>query len=330
MKRILILYYSQSGDVKRVVDALAAPLAETGTELVWEELRPMAPYPFPWKSISNFFNQMPECILQRPPEITEPTFDVNRRYDLVILAYQVWFLSPSLPVQGFFRTEHAQVLNGANVITLSVSRNMWQNASQTMKSLLAKAGAKHLDNIVVTHQGPPAATFVTTTRKLFSGKENRAGGVLPAAGVAAEDIERAQSLGAHLAQRLDRLDQPECGSLLAGQNAVWVNRRYVVPEIAAWYIFRFWANVITACGRVSQGLRKFAVFLFGCCLLGMIVTLPLFLLGKLLITPFIHRRVQDYITQLYEPTGRPREPIASAALPSPVPAPQAPLQVPST
>jgi hypothetical protein len=330
MKRILILYYSQSGDVRRVAEALAAPLADAGAELVWEELRPQVAYPFPWKSLSNFFNQMPECILQRPPEIAEPEFDLDRHYDLVILAYQVWFLSPSLPVQGFFRTRHAAVLNAAKVLTLSVSRNMWQNASQTMKTLLAKTGAKHIDNIVVTHQGPPAATFVTTTRKLFSGREDRAGGVLPQAGVASQDLDRMKSLGEHLAHRLDRLDQPDCGSLLAGQNAVWVNRRYVVPEIAAWYVFRFWAGVISACGRVSDMLRHVGVFLFGCCLLCMILTLPLFLLGKLLITPFIHRRVQEYIVRLYEPTGRPRETVSPSPLVSAVPAPHSNLHVPST
>jgi hypothetical protein len=44
---------------------------------------------------------MPECILGVPPEIEPPGFDPIEPFDLVVLAYQVWFLSPSLPVQGF-------------------------------------------------------------------------------------------------------------------------------------------------------------------------------------------------------------------------------------
>jgi hypothetical protein len=184
---------------------------------------------------------------------------------------------------------------------------MWHNASQTMRSLLAAAGAKHLDNIVVTHQGAPSATFVTTTRKLFSGKQDRVGGVLPEAGIAGNDLNRMVSLGEAIAQKLDRLDQPQPGSLLTGMNAVWVNRRYVVPEIAAWYVFRFWAGCIHAFGKSSNVLRQVGVFMFGCCLLCMILTLPIFFLGQLIITPIIQRRVKKYIVRLYEPTGMPQE-----------------------
>ena len=40
-----------------------------------------------------------------------------------------------------------------------------------------------VDNVVVTHQGPPLATFVTTTRALFTGKRDRLWGIFPPAGI---------------------------------------------------------------------------------------------------------------------------------------------------
>lgn len=310
MKRVLVVYYSQSGDVRRAAEALTAPLAEAGAELVWEEIRPRVQYPSPWRNVQRFFNVMPECILQVPPPIELPTFDPRQHFDLVILAYQVWFLSPSLPVQGFFRTEQAEVLRGAKVVTLSVSRNMWQNASEAMKTLLARAGATHTDNIVVTHQGAPSATFVTTTRSLFSGKRDRLLGVLPEAGVAGDDMDRLARLGAALARQLDHPDFSRGESMLRGMDAVEINRRYVFPELLAWYVFRFWARLIRGSGRVWIGLRHLGVFLFGLFLLFMILTLPIVLLVRLLLSPLINRRLAEYAARLAEPTGSSSEALA--------------------
>src|SRR5918992_89863 len=176
-KRILIIYYSQSGEVARIAEAFAGELGAAGAEVAWVALRPLTEYPFPWRSLRRFFDAMPETVLGLPPPIDEPNFDPASRYDLVVIAYPVWFLSPAPPVQAFFRTAAAAALEGADVITISVSRSMWQNASETMKRLLAAAGACHRDNIVVTHQGSSLATLISTPRALLSGRQNSLLGV---------------------------------------------------------------------------------------------------------------------------------------------------------
>src|ERR671918_2716532 len=167
-KRILIISYSQSGDVARVADSFAGELRIAGAEVTWEALHPRNEYPFPWRSLRRFFDAMPESILGLPPPIAKPNFDPATRYDLVVIASPVWFLSPAPPVQGFFKTSAAAVLKGADVITISVSRSMWHNASETMKRLLAAAGAYHRDQIAVTHQGSSLATLISTPRALLS------------------------------------------------------------------------------------------------------------------------------------------------------------------
>lgn len=315
MKRVLVLCYSQTGDVRRMAETLTSPLIEAGVKLVWEELRPRVVYPSPWRSIHKFFNVMPECILQDPPEIEPPKFDPDQRFDLVIVAYQVWFLAPSLPVQGFFRSAHASVLQGAKVLTLSVSRDSWHNASETMKALLADADANHTDNVVVTYQGPPLATFITTPRAVLFGKRNRLFGIFPAAVVSPDDVDRVERLGHALVRKLDLLDKPGGASLLRGEDAVQVNRHYVVPELVGWYVFRFWARLIRGSGRIWSGLRHMGVFLFSIFLVFMIITgIPLVFLGELLIGPWFRRRISAYIARLKEPTGSP------ADEPAPVPA----------
>ena len=67
--RILVLYYSQSGDVTRAVNAFVEPLAASGAGIVWENLRPKTAYPSPWRSLTRFFGVMPDCVLGDAPEI---------------------------------------------------------------------------------------------------------------------------------------------------------------------------------------------------------------------------------------------------------------------
>ena len=69
MKRVLVVHFSQSGQLTRVVRRLVSPLVEASdVELVEEELRPRRPYPFPW-SFWSFLDAMPETVLLEPPAL---------------------------------------------------------------------------------------------------------------------------------------------------------------------------------------------------------------------------------------------------------------------
>ena len=303
MKRILILSYSQSGDVRRLAEAFAGPLESAGVEIVREEIKPTEPYPYPWRNVHRFFNVMPECVLGLPPEIEKLGFDVDETFDLIVLVYQVWFLAPSPPIQSFFQSDHVRVLRGRKMITISVSRDMWHGASLKMKKLLAAAKAVHIDNVVVTHQGPRYATFLTTTRSLFTGKKDRLWGVLPPAGINDTEDQRIGSLGAAVARQLDALDDPVGRPLLRGMNAVEVNRRYVIPEWVASRCFPFWARLIRGCGRLGTAWRHVGIFLFVHFLLFMILTgIPMTIITLPLVYPFIRKPMAAYVSRLMEPT----------------------------
>jgi len=303
MKRILVVYYSQTGDVRRMAEAFVAPLEAAGAELVRAEIEPVEPYPSPWRNVHRFFNVMPECVLGMPPEIVPPGFSPDDRFDMIVLAYQVWFLSPSLPIQAFFRTKHARVLRGCKVTTISVSRNMWHRASFRMKALLAEAGAVHIDNVVVTHQGAPWATFVTTTRSLFTGKRDRLWGVFPPAGISEDAERRVTRLGEAAARGLGTPGEPGERPLLRGLGAVEVNRRYVIPELVAAGCFPVWARVIRGFGKVARPLRHVGIFLFIHFLLLMIVLgIPLTIVTLPIVYPFVRKRLTARVSRLKQPT----------------------------
>src|SRR6188768_9494 len=104
MKKILIVYFSQSGQQMRILQSLAAPLQEAGHEVYFENLKPVKPFPFPWNAY-EFFNAFPETFTQQPIELEPLSRQASDTYDLVIIGYQPWFLTPSRPISSFLQSE---------------------------------------------------------------------------------------------------------------------------------------------------------------------------------------------------------------------------------
>jgi len=126
-KKILAIYYSQSGQLRDIIDNLCRPLEEAGCTVEKLQVRLQNDYPFPWTS-KSFFNVMPDCVLGRTADLA-PFLLKETRYDLVILGYQAWFLSPSIPFNSLMQQpEIKAILKDRPVITVTGARNMWVNA----------------------------------------------------------------------------------------------------------------------------------------------------------------------------------------------------------
>ena len=105
-RKILVVYFSQSGQLQQIVENFAAPLSEAGHSVEFVPVRMKSSFPFPWKS-KSFFNAMPESVLGIPAEVETPPFKEGK-YDLVVLAYQPWFLAPSIPSNSVLHNKEFQ------------------------------------------------------------------------------------------------------------------------------------------------------------------------------------------------------------------------------
>ena len=303
MKQILVVYYSQSGEAARVADAVAQELASDQVDLSIEVLEPEVTYPYPWKSPARFFSVLPECHWGPLPPLAPLKCDGHRKFDLVILVYQVWFLAPSLPVQSFLRSGGARVMRDTKVVTFSISRNMWQSASETMKGMLKDAGARHVDNVVLTHQGPAWATFITTPRALLFGKKETFAGVFPAVGISSNDLDRVRVFGRAIQSQIGRSNELDDQPFLRGLGAVKVDRQYLLAERLGFHVFRWWGRVILALGGIGRVYRTVAIYMFvGFLVSAILVGIPLTMLVRLLLHPFIHRRLASYTRRLQQPS----------------------------
>ncbi|OGI44487.1 MAG: dialkylrecorsinol condensing enzyme [Candidatus Muproteobacteria bacterium RIFCSPHIGHO2_01_FULL_65_16] len=310
MIRILVLHYSQTGQLTRAVKSLLSPLANRpDVVIVWQNLEPVEPFPFPW-GFFRFFDTFPECVHLDPPPIRPVAFGPAARFDLVVLSYQVWFLSPSLPVTAFLKSEAARVLRDTPVITFIACRNMWLSAQEKMKGLLRDLGARLVDNVVLVDQGPPWATFITTPRWVLTGKKNGFWGIFPPAGVSAAEIAAAARFGRALADALPLLQSAQ-GPLLSGLGAVKVIPGYITGEKIAHRSFRLWGKLLRAIGKPGNPLRRLVLVVYIVFLVAMILTvMPLSIIMRALLRPLLRKRLEAEVARLEAPSGSSTERLA--------------------
>lgn len=302
MKRILLVCHSQTGQLRRCADTLLSALRASGqVEVDVYDPKPVTPYPFPWP-VGQFLDVMPESVLEIPPPM-QPMPLPREKYDLVVLAWQVWYLAPSLPVTAFLQSDAAQVLKDTPVVAICACRNMWHAGWLKLKARLDALGARVIDHVVLVDQGPAWATFVTTPRWVWTGKKNGFG-PFPPAGVSDADIAALAPLGqtlcdAVLGGRLDR-------SVLVGATPVplTVVRKYVLPEFIAGHIFGFWARVIRGAGGLWKGLRFPVELLFLCWLWSaVLIVLPLVILTTLVVRVGFRGWFNARVAALAAPSG---------------------------
>ncbi|MCF6244834.1 MAG: dialkylresorcinol condensing enzyme [Sulfurovum sp.] len=304
MKKVLVLYYSQTGQLTNVLKSFTSALdTDENIEVIYHNIEPAKEYPFPWGYL-EFFDIFPEsvymdgCALKKCDNIT-----LDDHYDLVILAYTIWFLSPSLPISGFLNSRYSKVLKDKPVITLIACRNMWIMAQEKMKDKLNNVGAKLIDNVVLIDQGGNLATFITTPRWMWTGRKNAFWG-LPKAGVNPNDIKDAQRFGKVLTEALAKDEEKKNTSLLYGLKAVQVDNRLIGTEKIAHKSFKIWGGLIRKFGKTGDKARIPMLFLYFIFLLSLIViVVPINTLIKPLLRKLNSKTVDKERAYFEEPSG---------------------------
>ncbi|HEX7340778.1 MAG TPA: dialkylresorcinol condensing enzyme [Rhodanobacteraceae bacterium] len=305
--RVLVVHYaSPSGQLSEVVQHLAAPLDEAADiECRHLVLRPRDPYPFPWP-VLRFFDTFPEAIYLDAPELEPLALDAGARFDLIVLAYQVWFLSPSLPTAAFLKNPDARaVLHDTPVVTLVACRDMWLLAQERVKEQLAAAGARHVGHIALVDEAGSVGSFLATPLWMLTGKRGPLlGGLTPRAGVAPAQIKASRRFGERMVQALGD-NRPLDDTLLHGLQAVRVNTRLIATEKAARRSFLAWGALLRTLGRRGALMRQPVVMIYIVFLVLLLVTvLPISALLKTLAAPLLRKRIATQVAYYSQPSGQ--------------------------
>ncbi len=257
MKKLLVVYYSQSGQLEQIVHSILAPLSESGRfELVYECLRPEKPYPFPWPAI-EFADAFPESLQEIPCRLAPLQTDPDEAFDGVILAYQVWYLSPSIPISSFLQSRQAaRLLNGRPVVTLIGCRNMWLLAHEKVKKHIVRNRGVPIGNIVLMDRAPNLLGVISIAAWMLTGIKKRFLGIFPRPGVAEEEIRAARKFGSILLDAFSRNEFKDLQIRLNRAGAVTVVPAYILFEQRIAKVFAVWARFIRRKGDPGNPARK--------------------------------------------------------------------------
>jgi hypothetical protein len=221
-------------------------------------------------------------------ELVEPAGGFETGPDeLAILAYQVWYLAPSLPIRSLLKA-HPGAFRDRRVVSLIACRNMWYSAAIEVGGLLRSAGARSVEVVAAIDTRPQAATFITTLRWLLTGKRE------PflwfgRAGVGADELDRVADVGRHFAE------SGQCP-----QDAAPIVPTLAAADLLAGKVFRRWGATVKSARRFGSVAQTASLVIFVVGLgIGIAVGLPVIACAALVggarfnkgVSAFLHRRI---------------------------------------
>lgn len=245
-KNVLVLYYTQTGQLEDIMKNIAQPFEDKKDEylVTYYNIQLKEDFPFPWPG-DVFFNTFPESYLQIPSEILPPPENVlNKKYNLILFGYQVWYLTPSIPIISFLKSSYAEdLLKDTPVVTVSGTRNMWMLSQEKLKVYLKNLNARLVGNIALVDRHDNYTSVLTILRWLTTGQKEKSG-ILPAAGVSDEEISGSVKYGKIIENHFDNNDFVHLQPDLVKNGAVEIRPFLVRVEKVGNKIFTVWSNLI--------------------------------------------------------------------------------------
>ena len=249
MKRILLIGYSQTGQLYQILDNILAPLQEMTLDQV--KIEPKEAYSFPWDS-HDFFDKMPETVLERPIELQDIEFKYNK-YDLIIIGYQPWFLSPSPPITSLFEVAaFVKLLENTPVITVIGARNMWISAQKCLLPKIKKAGGRLIANLPFIDRHQNLLSALSILHWMLTGNKTRKWGLLPKPGVSDEDIQQAGQFGETIAASIQKEQWSGLQEACLKLGRIDIHPSIMLIEKRAKPLFYKWAHLIVKKGSTDK------------------------------------------------------------------------------
>jgi hypothetical protein len=301
-KKILAVFYSQTGQLEDVLKCCISPLIkDKSSSVTFLNIAPKTPFTFPWK-VLDFLSVFPESVYCDKIELNEFSVEKSAEFDLIIIAYQVWFLSPSLPISSFLQSEEAKVwLKNKPVITIIACRNMWLIAQEKMKKLIFKNGGILCDNIAFIDGGNCYETFITTPRWLLTGKKEKFW-FFSAAGIDKRQMVEGAKFGEAIKSALHADKEKEKKPLLKGLGAVHVNEKLIMGEKVGHRSFLIWGGFLRKIKnpKIRKPILCFYLAFLVCMI---IVCLPITIILRIFLYPLFKKSFQKQKAYYEEPSG---------------------------
>jgi hypothetical protein len=205
--RVLIIYYSFSGQTGVLINRLATGLKDEGIEVFFEKLKPLKHLRFPVNSFLRTLVMMLTTFCRKRVSIQELSPKCRLDYDLIILAGPTWSYNPSGPVLSFLDRDGNDVLGGREVLPLISCRGYWKMHWWGLQRKLAKCGARFSNLIAFSHPNPEPWRTIGVFLKIAGKNPERSGFIgkyYKRFGHSAEQMEEAYRFGLKIGEAVQK------------------------------------------------------------------------------------------------------------------------------
>ena len=290
MGKILVVNYSQSGQLTEIIDQFLLPFDPATVER--QLIYPAKPFVFPWTT-DEFFDKMPECV-QEDVIALQPIHFASERYDLIVIGYQPWFLSPSLPITALLKSpEFMAKLNDTPVVTVIGGRNMWLNSQESIKKLLLAAGSRLVGNIPLMDRTSNLISAVTILHWMLTGRKDKKWGIFPMPGVSEADIANGARFGQIVKGAFEKQEYSGLQKEILATGLIEIPTDILFIEQRAKKLFLIWANLIKTKGTTPAKRKRLVNFFKYYLLIALFMVAPMLLfVYNLLVAPFTQNTIK--------------------------------------
>jgi len=254
MKKILVITFSQSGQLDEIVSNITNHFADD-ISIHYEKLKPIPTFNFPWKG-NSFYDAMPESVRMIPAKLEAMSFNSDEDFDLIILGYPIWFLSSPIPLTTFLKSKEAKiVMKGKPVITVIGARNMWVMAQEDIKRMIIDNGGFLKGNVALHDRNNNLSSVVTIIYWMTTGKKDRYLGLFPKPGISDADILDVKRFAPVISDAIINDNYDSLQKNLLSLNAVELSPNVVSTEEKGKKMFKIWSRFILKKGGPGSSQR---------------------------------------------------------------------------
>jgi menaquinone-dependent protoporphyrinogen IX oxidase len=210
--RVLLLYYTYTGQALKVLEAAGEVFRERGWEVQKAEIKFTDPRfverfsTFPMRhAVFDLLRMLPAQVLRATGEIHTPDEVRSGNYDLICIGSSTWWLTMNMPMRTFLRSDEARkLLAGTPFAAFGLCRRYWRNNFRLVRKFGEKQGGRYLGGVHFEYLGGQIASGLSMVSYLRSGKyRDRYFGVpIPETNVQPYQLEQTRNFAGALADRL--------------------------------------------------------------------------------------------------------------------------------
>ncbi|MET0896304.1 MAG: flavodoxin family protein [Mycobacterium sp.] len=210
--KVLLLYYSYTGQAQKVLEAAGDVFRERGCEVhtaqieLTDERYAERFARFPMRRVwPDMLSVLPAQKRGDTAEIRTPDTVRDNDYDLICIGSPTWWETASLPMRSFLESDEAQkLLQDKQFAVFVVCRQYWQENLMTVRELAEARGGRYVDEIHFTYPGDPVRSLLSLTSYLGSGEYRKRylGVRIPSTNVQPEQLQDTRRFATALVDRL--------------------------------------------------------------------------------------------------------------------------------